>query len=226
MRIISMCLTILEASQFELMAVRLTSVNILKGTATNGSMEPVDVISVIHKDHANLAELLNAVERQLAAFERGERPDYDIIQGALDYCLNYPGLYHHPMEDLIMRKLRVRDPVAADAVGDLEADHQALNGETRRFAAVVDDILQEVEVPRETFETTARSFIEHYRAHMEKEEKVFLPAAAKVLSVNDMAEVEVEMGRRVDPLFEHGDSDGARFEALRKNLMDWSREAP
>ena len=186
----------------------------------------MDVISVIHKDHANLAELLNAVERQLATFERGERPDYDIIQGALDYCLNYPGLYHHPMEDLIMRKLRARDPATAEAVGDLEADHQALNDETRRFAAVVDDILQEVEVQRETFQTTARSFIEHYRGHMEKEEKVFLPAAAKALNDTDLAEIVAEMGRREDPLFERGDSDSARFEALRKNLMDWSREAP
>lgn len=181
-----------------------------------------DIIETIHQDHVNLAKLLDAAERQLAVFDAGERPDYEIIQGIVEYCLDYPDLYHHPMEDSILRRLRARDPVAAKAVGDLEAEHKDLKTATRRFAAAVEDVLQETEVSRDSFDVMARDFIARYRAHMRKEEEVFLPAAARALSANDLTEVEAEMGRREDPLF---DADaGARFEALRKKLMEWSRE--
>ncbi len=179
-----------------------------------------DILNTLRDDHANLAELLDAVERQLAVFDRGERPDYEMMQGALEYCLDYPDLYHHPMEDSIMRRLRARDPATAEAVGDLEAEHRALNAETRRFAAVIDEVLQEIEVRRDVFEAKARSFIQHYRDHMRKEEEVFLPAAAKALSPRDLAEIEAEVGRREDLLF---GAAAARFEALRENLMKWAQ---
>ncbi len=183
-----------------------------------------NAIDTIHTDHANLTKLLDAIERQLAVFDAGEIPDYDIIRGIVDYCLNYPELYHHPMEDSILRRLRARDPAAAEAVGDLEAEHQTLKAETRRFAAAVDDVLQEFEVRRDNFDAMARDFVEHYRAHIRKEEEVFLPAAAKALSASDLAEIEAEIGPREDPLF--ADAAGARFEVLREKLIEWSREAP
>ncbi len=183
-----------------------------------------DIIETIHQDHANLAKLLDAAERQLTLFDAGERPDYEIIQGIVEYGLNYPDLYHHPMEDAILRRLRARDPAAAKAVGDLESEHKALKAATQRFAAAVEDVLQETEVSRDSFVAMARDFIARYRAHMGKEEEVFLPAAARALSASDLAEVEAEMGRREDPLFDADTSE--RFEALRKKLMEWSRESP
>ena len=55
-----------------------------------------DIIDSLHEDHANLAKLLDALERQLGLFDQGETPDYDIVRGVVDYCLGYPDLYHHP----------------------------------------------------------------------------------------------------------------------------------
>ncbi len=84
-----------------------------------------------------MAKLLSALERQLAVFDQGESPDYDIVQGVIDYCLNYPDLYHHPKEDLVLERLQAVDPVAAAGIGDLAAEHQDLANLTRRFAAAV-----------------------------------------------------------------------------------------
>ncbi len=78
----------------------------------------------------------------------------------MDYCLNYPDLYHHPKEDLVLEHLKAADPVAAAAVGDLAAEHRDLAALTRRFADAIDAILQDNQVPRGPFEDAARRFLE------------------------------------------------------------------
>ncbi len=184
----------------------------------------MNVIDALYQDHANLAELLDALERQLAVFDQGETPDYDIVQGVIDYCLNYPDRYHHPKEDLVLERLQALDPVAAAAIGDLAAEHEDLASLTRRFADAVHAILQDIEVPRGPFEDAARRFLEAYREHMDKEERAFLPAARRSLSEADFADIEARLSQRVDPLF--GAGGEARFAALRQDILHWAEDAP
>ena len=182
-----------------------------------------DALDIIREDHVNLTRLLDALEHELDKFDRGETPDYDIIQGVADYCLNYPDLYHHPIEDMLLRRLRERDPHAAEKVGDLDQEHERLNAGTRRFQEAVAHVLQDHTVSRESFHELARDFVARYRAHMRREDEVFLPAAAKSLGPEDRAAAVAEAGPRADPLF--GEAEGAPFEVLRERLLRWSREA-
>lgn len=180
------------------------------------------VVDSIRQDHVNLAKLLNAVERQLALFDKGETPDYDIIRGVADYCLNYPDLYHHPKEDVIFQHLRRRDPLVVQQVGNLDAEHQALAALTRHFADAVHNVLRDAEVSREAFDKAARDFLGTYRAHMRKEEEVFLPAAERALDEADWREVEAQMAQHEDPVF--GPGGEKRFKELRQHILDWERE--
>ena len=153
------------------------------------------IIDPLHQDHANLAKLLDALERQLGLFDQGETPDYDIVRGGgVDYCLNYPGLYHHPTEDLVLEHLKAADPVAAAAIGDRAAEHRDLAALTRRFADAIDAILQDIQVPRGPFEDAARRFLEAYREHMNEEERAFLPAARRALGAADWAAIDARPG--------------------------------
>lgn len=79
----------------------------------------VEVMDRLQREHRNIAKLLNALEHQLAIFDTAETPDYDVLVGIGDYFIGFPGRCHHPKEDLIFRKLRARDPEAAEIVGDL-----------------------------------------------------------------------------------------------------------
>ncbi len=169
-----------------------------------------------------MAKLLNAFERQLAAFDRGATPDYDIVRGVIDYCLTYPDLYHHPKEDLVFARLKLRDPAAAEAVGDLKAEHDALGETTRRLAAAVRQVLGEGEVPRDSVHETAAKFLSFYRHHIEMEEEKFFPAALDALTLEDWREIEGELKERDDPLF--GQEPEERFVALRQNILDWEQE--
>ncbi len=182
-----------------------------------------DVIDSLHQDHANLAKLLDALERQLALFDEGETPDFDIVRGVIDYCLNYPDLYHHPKEDLVLERLQAADPVAAAAVGDLAAEHRDLAALTHRFADAVQAVLQDLEVPRGPFDEAARRFLETYREHMNKEEREFLPAARRSLGETDWADIDARLAQPEDPLF--GAPGEERFAALSRDILAWAEEA-
>ncbi len=72
------------------------------------------IVESLHQDHINSTKLLDALEQQLAIFGRAEVPDYEMMQGIMGYFLDYPELYHHPTEDLILRKMESRSWAAKD----------------------------------------------------------------------------------------------------------------
>jgi hemerythrin-like domain-containing protein len=181
-----------------------------------------EIINALRREHANIVTLMKTLEWHVREFEQAGSPDYDIIEGVIDYFLGYPDLYHHPKENLIYAKLRERDPAAADAIGDLQAEHEALAQKTREFSAGVRAVLDEAQVPRDAFKRWAHNLIDFQLKHLEMEERSFFPAALKALTEEDWAELDARMINEDDPLF--GAQVGQQFETLRETVMRWQRE--
>ena len=72
-----------------------------------------ELLPRLHEDHTNTLRLLTLIDRQAELMDGGGRPDWDIVQGVVDYFLTYPDLRHHPLEDQILARLRSRDPALA-----------------------------------------------------------------------------------------------------------------
>ena len=140
------------------------------------------IVDSLRQDHINSTILLDVLEQQLAIFGRAEVPDYEMMQGVLEYFLDYPDLCHHPTEDLILSKLKSRSWTAKDGFPDLRHEHQELAAMTRGFSTAIQNILQEAEIPREAFQQRARKFLDFYRSHIRKEEEILFPAALEVLT--------------------------------------------
>lgn len=181
-----------------------------------------EIVSALRREHANIVTLIRTLEWHVNEFEQAGAPDYDIIEGVIDYFLGYPDLYHHPKENLIYAKLLERDPEAAAKVGDLQAEHEQLAARTREFAAGVRAVLDDAQVPRDSFRRWARNFIDFQLEHLEMEERNFFPAAQKALTEEDWAELDARMVAEEDPLF--GEHVGGQFESLRETVLRWQRE--
>lgn len=180
-----------------------------------------DILDAIHEEHANMAKLLDALERQLAVFDTGETPDYDIVWGVVEYYAGYPELYHHPKEDLIFERLKAVDPGAAAEVGDLPGEHEELAVLVRRLQKAVAAVLGDQEVPRGRFDETLREFLDVNRRHMDMEDRRFLPAARRALSAEDLAEIQDRLDHPEDPLF--GAPGEKRFANLRQDILNWDK---
>ncbi len=181
-----------------------------------------EVLRRLGEEHANLARLLNAMEHQLAVFDRGEQPDYDVLTAAAEYFTEFPDRCHHPKEDLIFRRLREKDPAAAEAIGDLEGEHSEISENVHRFREAVARVRDEVEVPRSAFDAVMRNFIDDLRRHMKMEQEHFFPAALKVLDEADWADIDRQVTDEDDPLF--GAKASGKYESLLQDILAWERE--
>jgi hemerythrin-like domain-containing protein len=195
-------------------------INVLADGPRSGSMSKI--IEILLDEHRNIGKLLLVLEQELDVFDHNESPDYEILRAVIEYFQDYPEGYHHPKEDLVFAKLKLRDAAAAKRVGDMEAEHQTETKRLQRFAQVVEGILAGREYPRQDFHNLVREFIEYQRQHMHKEEQLLFPAALKALQPADWAEIDGRLNDRDDPLFD-GVSEG-KFDTLRQTVLRWEQE--
>ena len=181
-----------------------------------------NIIEQIRSEHGNMTRLLDALERQIAIFDEGGSPDYEIVLGITDYFLDFPDRYHHPKEDLLARKLVESADDAARPLQKLEAQHEELAILSRRFRQYVRRVLEEAELPRGAIVRAAREFIASQRHHMQMEEEHFLPLAENMLSPEDLASLDSELFCEADPLMDPATE--ARYAILREAILSWEGE--
>ena len=121
------------------------------------------IIELLSREHRNIEKLLDVLDRELEVFDRGDRPDYEVIRAVISYFEVYPELYHHPQEDLVFAKLILRDPAEAAKIGDLRREHRKGAERLRRVAQAVDKVLADRELLREDVDHIIRDFIENER---------------------------------------------------------------
>jgi hemerythrin-like domain-containing protein len=181
------------------------------------------IIELLSREHRNLEKLLNVLEHELEIFDRGDRPDYEVIRAIVSYFEVYPELYHHPQEDLVFARLKKRDPAAATKVGDLAGEHKKGAKRLRQVAEMVDAVLADREMLRQTVGTIIRDFIEQERHHILMEDRYFFPAAIKALAPRDWKEIASSLTSRRDPLFSDVTEEG--FDRLREHILRIEQEA-
>ena len=179
------------------------------------------LIDTLRGEHANHETLLRVLERQLDA-EDG--PDFDIVEAIVEYFLTYPVVRHHPLENLIFDRLRMRDPSAIAKIGDLEHEHADEQAWMRAFAGALTSAKGSGVVRRDVFTETAAAFIQLQRAHIAKEEDWFFPAALAALTERDWRDIKRQApgDETGDPFF-GGDVVG-RLALLRRQILRWEEE--
>lgn len=181
-----------------------------------------NIIQILLEEHRNIDKLLLVLEHELEVFDRSEEPDYEILRAVIDYFQDYPEDCHHPKEDMVFEKLKMRDPAAADRIGDAQAEHEIETERLHKLVAAVEGILAGREFLRQTFHDAVYGFIKHQRQHMDKEERLLFPAAVQRLRPEDWAAIDARLDDRKDPLF-----NGAvetKFQALQRTILRWQRE--
>jgi hemerythrin-like domain-containing protein len=181
------------------------------------------VVEVLRQEHRNIEKLLQVLEQELSVFDRGDRPNYEVIVGVIDYFKDYPDSCHHPKEDMIFDKLKSRDPAAAAKIGDLRLEHEEEASRLRRAAQAVERVLGDQDLLRETVDEIIRDFIEHERQHMKMEEQIFFPTALDALRPKDWADIALRLADRRDPL--NGPDLEQKFSMLRRKILEIEAEA-
>jgi hemerythrin-like domain-containing protein len=180
------------------------------------------IIEALLEEHRNIDKLLGVLKQELEVFDHCDRPDYEILQAVIQYFQDYPDSYHHPKEDMVFEKLKLRDPAVAKRIGDVEAEHVIEANRLRQVAQAVAFIAGGGEFLRQDFHDAVYNFIEHQRQHMQNEERSLFPAAVKALLPEDWAEIDARMEDQRDPLF--NDVIEKKYQSLHRTILQWERD--
>jgi hemerythrin-like domain-containing protein len=174
-------------------------------------------IEQLQLDHRNMTRLLGLMRSELEASRAGDTLDFDLLGSVMEYALHYPDLCHHPKEDLIYRRMLLRDPTVGARVGDLLKEHAHLGELTRQFAAALRNREHDVEMPRAWFDNLMENFITANERHIAGEDRTFIPLALVTLSDADWDEIDATVTATPDPLF--GGQLAAGFRRLHDRIM-------
>jgi len=181
------------------------------------------IIELLNREHRNIERLLAVLEHELDIFDRADRPDYEVMRAIIAYFEVYTELYHHPQEDQVFARLKLRDPAAVVQIGDLAREHQKGADRLRRVAQAVEGVLTGREILRRDVDAIVRDFLAHERRHIAMEDRDFFPAAAKALKPQDWAEIASAQSGHKDPLFDAATE--TRFDGLRAHILQLELEA-
>lgn len=156
------------------------------------------VLRALRREHADIAHLLELIDRQL---DGREVPDLGLLRGILDYLLTYPDQYHHPKEDLIYRALCRRDPALAPVIGDLVAEHEELSLATRALSDALDRACRDGAGSETGMRRMGRAFVDFYREHMIKEERDFFLEAERCFTAEMWLDLAADVSDPTDPVF-------------------------
>ena len=181
------------------------------------------IIEILRQEHRNIEKLLRVMDREMSVFDRGGRPNDEVLIAAIDYFKDYPDTCHHPKEDFIFEKFKARDAAAAASIGDLEAEHQEEARRLRRVAQTVEAVLKDQDLERNTVSNIIHEFIDRERLHMTMEERIVFPAVLKALRPSDWAEIALKLADREDTLSQPRLEQ--KFSTLRRKILELEDEA-
>ena len=173
-------------------------------------------VAVWHAEHVRFASLLDYIEQQMDAFHAGSDPDFELLRDVVYYLHHYADRYHHPRENVAFARLVAHDPWIGLVIGRILQEHRVLENAGETLLKLLDDILEDVVIPREVVEAAAATYLVYYRHHLAAEEAEILPRAARILNPEDWAAVTAAIPAVPDPLF--GDDVAERYRELRRRL--------
>lgn len=179
------------------------------------------ILRGLHADHANQVQLLGLIETEIEKCEAVDgKPDYELLTLALEYCTDYPGRYHHPKEDLMYRKLLLRDPAIGNRAAALTEEHATLHRLTEEFAAAVASAIEDN--PCEKLGDKANRFIQYYRHHIGIEEAEVFPRARRALTDDDWQDIDEAYEEINDPAF--GENTRQAYLTLHRRILTRASE--
>jgi len=178
-------------------------------------------LRILQLEHQNLSRLLDLMDVQIRELGEGQAPDYRLLQIVAEYLSGYPDDVHHPKEDLIFRKLESRDSEAGSKLSRLLDEHREIRELTNNYTEIVGDSNTASDSPPEQIEAAMKKLVALYRHHIEMEETHFFPAAERILTRDDWAEINFAVSEQIDPLF---DEAAEKYQGVREDIFRLNKE--
>ena len=174
------------------------------------------IVETLKNAHRMMEHVLTLIRLQADMLHPRTRSDeYAFLQKAIGYMHTYPGLIHYPAEEQIFVRLQNSTPETSQLCLRLTEQHIEFNNlETTLFGYINQAQKGDMGV-HELIKKSANTYCMEQFDHITMEDKVLLPQAVALLTVDDWLDIGCKSNLAMDPL---GDPDTLKH---YDNLYDY-----
>lgn len=160
------------------------------------------ILESLRQDHVNMAVISSLAFHELAKIEAGQTAELDLLEDIMCYVTGFPDTHHHPTEDILFERLKLRVPEAADDVDTILFEHQRMIASGTRFLDLIRAAKKDVVIVRNDIVLTGRASFTLLERHISIEERQLFPLAQHKLTVEDWVQLGERIEQRPDSLFD------------------------
>ena len=153
-------------------------------------------------DHRNMAIVLSIMDGLVEEMEGGKDPDFELLEEIMRYMTIYPDAVHHPKEDVMYEKLRVKRPDLAEDLDHVPDDHRDIARLGTVLRSEVEAINAGCAVRRQKMIEDTAAYITRLRDHMQWEEEDLFSRIDLMLSAEPYTVDITRIEQIKDPVFE------------------------
>lgn len=154
-------------------------------------------------DHRNILRVLGVLAAEVDHYkpDSDRSPDLALILEILDYMNNYPGAFHHPLEEQAFDFMLARGIGDAEAIGRIRAQHQELEVAAAELDKVFTAVGRDYPVAIEEISGRLNAYLDMQYSHLRTEEETIFPTMAASLDEADWRSIAAGLKLQRDPLF-------------------------
>lgn len=164
---------------------------------------PQKIIDLLTSSHRLMENVVTLIKVQIVMLKPGgdrDEPGFEFLKNAIGYMHNYPGLTHHPAEEILFDRLSRSAPHTRSLCRRLTNQHGEFAQRESNLSLQIDLALSgDLEAYRRIEEMGLAYCMEH-AGHIDSEEQEAFPQAAGCLRPEDWREIGELALHSADPL--------------------------
>ena len=170
-----------------------------------GSVLRPEVIQSLYNEHRNIERVLLLIRFQAETLQgTHDLQAFELLTNAIGYLHNYPGVTHHPCEEIILTRLPVLHPQSNRLCEEVKQQHKRFaNQEIAMLRLIREAQSGEARACME-LKKIATEYCAEQAKHITCEEAELFPLADQHLRDQDWQEVYRRSKSVIDPIFGQG----------------------
>ncbi|MDE2092192.1 MAG: hemerythrin domain-containing protein [Gammaproteobacteria bacterium] len=182
-----------------------------------------DVVQSLCDEHRNIERVLLLIRFQAEMLQGvHDLQGFELLTNALGYMHNYPGVTHHPCEEIMLARLPVIHPAAAAMCQQVAAQHKAFANQESAMLRLIREAQAGDPEACARLKETGTGYCTEQAKHITTEELELFPLALKYLSEKDWQEIASRSKAIIDPVFGKGILQ--HYQSLYDYLMSYKAD--
>jgi hemerythrin-like domain-containing protein len=176
------------------------------------------IILLIKNEHKYTLMLLSVLREQLAEFDIGKTPDYQLMYDTMRYMVDFPEKFNAPSKNQLIQLIIDKDPENNEVLESLLAEKRQISPRSKEVIRALKSLLKEETILKEEqLKIFCKNYVELLESHIETESQLLFSKARSEINIKELENFQIKLHEEDQALATIVEE---RYKKLSKELND------